>query len=185
MKPLDPKITEICRQSKVSEYLTSKGVEVLQSGPRKRCKCPLGTHADRDPSFYIWTLPDGVEMFKCFGCNTSGNIITVMSILEKQTKGMVVRNLSSKLGISLGQFNFSVPMEPQADEVDELFCDEQDITMQIGGIVVPFLQTNPTHDAVLKISRMYQQLEKMMYEGNVEGVHKYRDVLFRAIEEYH
>ena len=184
MKPLDPKITEICRQSKVSLYLKSRGVEVLQSGIRQRCKCPLGIHPDRDPSFYIWTLPDGTELFKCFGCNTAGNIITIMSILEKQTKGKVVRDLSSKLGISLGKFDFSIPMEPQADEVDELMCDEQDITMQIGGVVVPFLQTHPTPDAIHKISRMYQQLEKMMYMGNTEGVYRYRDMLYKAIEEY-
>jgi DNA primase len=184
MKLLDPKIVEICQRSKVSQYLQSRGVEVLQSGSRQRCKCPIGTHADRDPSFYIWTLPDGTEMFKCFGCLVAGNIITIMSILEKQTKGMVVRDLSAKLGISLSQFNFSVPMEPQADEVDELFCDEQDVTMQIGEIVVPFLQAHPTLDAVQKISRMYQQLERMMYVGDIEGVHKYRDMLFQAVEEY-
>ena len=50
--------------------------------------------------------------------------------------------------------------------------------------MVPFLQMHPTLDAVHKISRMYHQLERMMYIGDVEGVHKYRDMLFKAIDEY-
>jgi DNA primase len=184
MKQLDPKITEMCKAVRISDYLKNKGVEVTTSGSRWKCKCPLGTHADHDPSFYIRTMPDGADMLKCFGCGKAGNIITLMSIMDKKTKGQTVKDLSSQLGITLGKFDFTAQLDPMPDEVDETFCDEQQIMYEVGKIVVPFLQTHQTPDVINKITRLYKQLEQMVFVANIEGACRYRDLIFKAIEEY-
>jgi len=181
---LDPRIVEICKQAKVIEYLESKGIEVLRAGKRWRCKCPLGIHPDHDPSFYITTMPDGAELFRCYGCQNGGNIISLMHLMDKKTKGQVVKELSGKLGIALGKFNFSVAVEPLAEEIDDIFCEEQKVIMEIAQVSVLFLEQHATQDVVNKVSNIYQQLEKMLYLGDVEGTEKYRELLFQALEEY-
>lgn len=98
MRKIDPQITEICRRIKITSYLMSKGVELIQGGGRWRCVCPLPDHDDHDPSCYIRTLPDGTELFKCFGCGKGGSILTLIAEMEKVTKGSVLKKSQLKLG---------------------------------------------------------------------------------------
>ncbi|MEA2511083.1 MAG: primase [Thermomicrobiales bacterium] len=44
-----------------------------QSGGRLLCRCPLGTHEDKTPSFTIYPEPD--PHFYCFGCRLGGSVI--------------------------------------------------------------------------------------------------------------
>lgn len=96
MKALDPQIAEICRVVRITDYLETKGVNLIKSGKRTRCLCPLPSHKDTDPSFYITTLGDGTQLFKCFGCHEAGNIITLMSKMEDESKGKIVKKLRLK-----------------------------------------------------------------------------------------
>jgi DNA primase len=91
MKTLDPQISEICRRVKIVDYLRQKGVNLIKGGNRWRCLCPFPDHKDHDPSFYIRTAPDGAEIFKCFGCGKSGNILSLISGIEGESKGKVVK----------------------------------------------------------------------------------------------
>jgi len=183
MKPLDPQISEMCRRVKISDYLKSKGVELLRAGNRLRCKCPLPTHQDVDPSCYIRTMPDGCELFKCFGCGASGNIITLMAAMEGQNKGQIVKKMSATLGIILNA-KLDIKVEPLPDEVDTIFCEEQDITKDIAQYAVEFLQHSPTQDAMNKVSRMYEMLDKMTRLGDAAGIEKYYRMLVKTIQDY-
>lgn len=184
MKPLDPQIQEVCRRIRITDYLQARGVELLKSGNKWRCICPLPTHNDHDPSCYIRTVDGGVEIFHCFGCHKSGNIITLIAAIENQKPGVVVKKISAQAGITLGQFDPNTRLEPLPDEVLEIFCDEQEFTAQIAQIAVKFLQNHPTEDAVNKVSRMYEMLDKMTREGDLNNIRKYQDMLMKTIEEY-
>lgn len=183
MKPLDPQIAEVCRRIKITDYLRSKGHELLKSGSRMRCKCPLPTHKDFDPSCYIRTMPDGAELFKCFGCGASGNIITLMAAIEGQNKGQIIKRISAQAGIVLNG-KMDIKLEPLSDEIDTIFCEEQDITKDIAQYAVEFMRLNPTPDALNKISRVYEMLDKMTRLGDTAGIEKYYFMLVKIIQEY-
>lgn len=185
MKTLDPQIAEICRRVKITDYLNTKGIELIRSGNRWRCKCPLPGHDDHDPSCYIRTLPDGTELFKCFGCNGGGNIISLIAAMENEGKGYVVKKISLQVGLKLtDKFVASVRLEPLGQEVDEIFCDEQEKTACIAEMVSHFMQAHPTDDVVNKVSRMYQMLDNMTRLGDMEGIERCHDLLAQIVSEY-
>ena len=70
------------------------------------------------------------------------------------------------------------------DEVDQIFCNEQDATEQIAQIAVHFMQANPTEDAVNKISRMYEMLDRMIRMGDIEGIVMYQKILLETVSDY-
>ena len=185
MKSLDPQISELCRRVRIIDYLQARGIEVIRSGNRWRCICPLPDHEDHDPSFYIRTTHDGAEIFHCFGCSKSGNILTLMAAMENQKIGQIIKKISTQAGIIIGKFDPSARFEPLPEEVLEMFCDEQEYSAQIAQIAVEFLKDNPSEDAVNKISRMYEMLDKMSKEGDMEGIRKYMNLLCSTIDEYH
>jgi DNA primase len=88
---IDPQISEICRKIKITDYLAKRGVELIRRGNRFCCCCPMPGHDDHSPSCYIRVMPDGAEVFKCFGCGESGNIITLIAALENESKSKVVK----------------------------------------------------------------------------------------------
>lgn len=169
---LDPAIVEICRKIKITDYLRSRGVEVLKSGQRERCKCPLGTHRDSDPSCYIRTNPDGSQMFKCFGCGVAGNIITIMAAMEGSKKGYIVKSLASKTGVSLASFDEkAAKIEPLTFELDDLFCDEHELVQEVSEYAVSFMHEHCTPDAVNKVGRLYELIDEMAETGDTEGLY--------------
>lgn len=182
---MDQSISEICIRVKISDYLMEKGHEVIRSGRRIRCKCPLGTHRDSDPSFYITTMPDGAEVFKCFGCDKSGNIITIMHLLGKgEKKGDIVRRLAASAGVKLGKFNDGVRTEPHPHDIMALFCDEDDVSATISHIALLFMHTHKSTDAINKVSRLYEMLDELSDRGDLRGIAEVREKLYAVIREY-
>lgn len=168
---MDPAIIEICRKIKITDYLKNRGVEVLKSGNRERCKCPLGTHRDSDPSCYIRMNPDGSQMFKCFGCGVAGNIITIMAAMENSKKGVIIKSLAGKVGVSLSAFDEkAAKIEPLLNETDELFCDEHELVQDIAQFAVKFMQENCCQDVVNKVSRLYEMVDELAELGDTHGV---------------
>lgn len=185
---VDPQISELCRRVRISDYLRSKGVNVIRRGSRECCVCPLGTHRDSDPSCFLRTLADGTELFKCFGCGKGGNIITMMAALEKQTNGQIVKKLSKECGVILtgggGGGGGFVKAEPFSEEVDTIFCDEQDVIADLAEYAVEFMRENPTVDAVNKISRMYDMIDQMVRLGDWDEIERYYEELKKTIFQY-
>ena len=53
------------------------GVELVRSGSRPKCRCPLNTHVDKTPSFVLFT---DSNRYKCFGCGEAGDIFTITGL---------------------------------------------------------------------------------------------------------
>jgi DNA primase len=168
---LSPEISELCKRSKITEYLANRGVTFVTAGGRSRCCCPLPDHDDSTPSFYIYTSSDGAEMFKCFGCGTAGNIITLIHLVEKKAKKDIVKALAKSTGVTLGKFDPATRLEPSNDEVVSCFCDVDQMVSLISVACLQFIHANGgSEDAVNKISRVYQILDDFSKYGQGEHV---------------
>ncbi|MEO0087136.1 MAG: CHC2 zinc finger domain-containing protein, partial [candidate division WOR-3 bacterium] len=75
----------------ISSYLPLKKV-----GRYYRALCPF--HNDTKPSFYI---NPSQQLFHCFGCKESGNVLHFVMKYEKIEFSEAVKFLAEKLGISI------------------------------------------------------------------------------------
>jgi DNA primase len=184
-QPIDPAITEICRKIRIIDYLKDRGVELKKSGRNMKCCCPLPDHADDDtPSFNIRTMPDGVEMFKCFGCGKAGNILTLMHLMTGEKPRTIRERLAAMTGVSLLHFNDFAKTEPLNAEILEIFCEEDEISVQISQIALAFMQANCTRDAINKVSRLYEAVDKMADLGDAKALKACYNKLGETIRRY-
>ena len=185
---IDPVIAEICRRNTITDYLHAKGIDLVKAGKRFKCKCPIPSHTKDDtPSFYVWTAPDGTEMFTCFGrCGTSGNIITLMRLMENEKNGgRGVKMLADKSGMSLKNFKFETRIaEPLPNEIMEFFCEDDKLTIEIAEWAIAFMKVNNTADAVNKVSRLYERIDRMTDIGDEKGLQEVYADLRRTVSEY-
>ena len=79
-------ITEI-----IGEYVQLKG-----NGNRMTGLCPF--HEEKTPSF---TVTQGLQMFKCFGCGEGGSVFKFLQLIDGISFFEAVKSLSDRTGIPL------------------------------------------------------------------------------------
>lgn len=167
---VDPQITDLCRRVRISDHLTSKGVTLVRAGSKVKCSCPLPTHKDdRTPSFYVSTMPDGTELFKCFGCGQGGNIITLIRLMEGGKNGHIIGRLAKSIGVSLSPFShpIDIQLDPTNDEVLRAFCDEDAINQEIADYALEAMTIHKgSPDIIDKVSEVYKILDEMAECGD-------------------
>ncbi|MBQ8411523.1 MAG: DNA primase [Ruminiclostridium sp.] len=77
--------------SVMSSYVTMK-----PAGRDYVCSCPF--HSEKTPSCHIYT---GTQSFHCFGCQTGGDVITVIRLIEHLGYMDAVRLLAQRAGIAV------------------------------------------------------------------------------------
>jgi predicted P-loop ATPase len=65
------------RDNPLSAYLPARGVDLKKNGREWRACCPL--HAEKSPSFTVYQGRKGHQLFRCFGCDASGDVIEFVS----------------------------------------------------------------------------------------------------------
>lgn len=133
---------------------------------------------------------DGTHTFSCLtiavhNCGASGNIITLIARIDGESQKTTVKKISAQAGIVLANLEATARLEPLPDEIELIFCDEQDGATEIAQIAVAFMKQNPTEDVVNKISRMYEMIDKFTRLGDIEQITKYRNMLLETIDEYY
>jgi len=71
-------------------------VALRRVGRRWQGLCPF--HAENTPSFYV---NDELGLYKCFGCNKSGDVITFVREVEHLDFAQAVETLAAKVGIAV------------------------------------------------------------------------------------
>lgn len=86
----------------IGSYLPLKRV-----GKYYRTLCPF--HSERSPSFYV--SPER-QLYHCFGCGASGNVITFLMEYEKLSFPEAVKRLAKRLGIEIEKERIVSKNEP-------------------------------------------------------------------------
>jgi hypothetical protein len=189
MPDVSPQIAEITRKAKITDYLRRRGVELVRAGKNMRCRCPLPGHSkDNTPSFYVRTMPDGGEMFKCFGsCGLAGNIFTLIRLMEGVTNGVIVRRLADQAGIKLDgrrpvDSSDEIKTDPLPYETDAAFSIEDDMITRASLYVLDFMQTHGTPDAIEKGCLFYKKIDEA--RGDDDKIYELMKFLKNSILEY-
>ena len=169
----EDEIKSVARQAKITDYLTEKGVNLSKSGRRVKCCCPLPGHKDDTPSFYIGSKPDGTEVFKCYGCNSFGDVISLAMKLEGVGFMEAMRRLSFKVGIKLTEGKGEPVIHVEMPERDVLLnlSPEDDYGVQISKMLFGYLQSHEfSEDAVDKVSKAYATYDRLVNENDRDGI---------------
>lgn len=87
--------------------------------------CPF--HHDTDPSFHWWKAKD---LFHCFGCGTSGDVIKIHTLLRRRYDGIsmkveqVVQELAQAFGITLNEETGDI-VKSSFERARELMFDKE------------------------------------------------------------
>ena len=120
------------RNTPITSYLYSLGIEpVSMSGGRLVYCCPLT--GERTPSFAVHPQ---TNRFKCFGCDQKGDVIELVTRLEKLNFLPALKRLASVNPESIPSFSFICQpvsnMDSQPDsKTGLLLLDEQPLTSRV------------------------------------------------------
>ena len=89
-------IDEIRTQNDIVEVITESGVALKQAGRNYQGLCPF--HQEKTPSF---SVSQEMQIFKCFGCETGGNVIHFLQKHEGKTFIEAIEWLAERANIPL------------------------------------------------------------------------------------
>jgi DNA primase len=101
-------IEEIREKINIVEFI-SNYIELKRAGSYYKGLCPF--HQERNPSFFVSPQK---QIFKCFGCNVGGDVITFYMKIENLSFKEAVKNLCEKLGINY-EYSKSKEIKPTAE----------------------------------------------------------------------
>ena len=91
-------VNQIKEKYKISDYLGSRGIFQTSTGKDLKYICPL--HNEKTPSFFIYIGEEGYEMYHCFGCLVSGNVISLKAAIENKSFQETIQELGGDIDIS-------------------------------------------------------------------------------------
>lgn len=89
-------IDDIRERNDIVEVISELGLPLKSAGKAYKALCPF--HNEKTPSF---TVSPEKQLFKCFGCDTGGNVITFLQKHEGKTFIEAVEWLADRIGVAL------------------------------------------------------------------------------------
>jgi hypothetical protein len=94
-------------------------------------------------------------------------------MMEGKTNKQVVKEFSNKFGIEIGKFDPGIRIDPLPEDILQRFFEEESESQHIISYARRYLQDHGGRtDAVNKVSRLYKKLDRLLEDGDSEGVHE-------------
>lgn len=96
-------------------------VHMKRSGSGYMGLCPF--HSEKSPSF---SVSPGKQVYHCFGCGESGNVVTFVMKYENATFQEALKILADRAGIKLPEAQYSEEAKKKNEQRDRLFAINKD-----------------------------------------------------------
>lgn len=97
MSDLKASVAEVKAAADIVLYIRGTGIALSPNGVGKwKGLCPF--HQEKTPSF---TVDEGFQSYKCWGCGVSGDLISFVMNTENLTFGETLRKLAEQYGVEL------------------------------------------------------------------------------------
>jgi len=180
----------LCRIN-ILDLISPHVVLKQQRNGEHRGLCPF--HSEKTPSFYV---NENKGVYRCWGCNESGNAISWLIKYDGMTKAEAIRSLMIMAGmdemsdeedmIRKARMASKVVIEQahsgdDSKDPDFIFWDISDVCGEV-------MKMNPDDDALIeKIESILRAMDDMYHEGDEKGLiilHEvYPGMLERKTEE--
>lgn len=85
-----PEVIKLGSRAELYSFIDHIDMTDYLGVPSGMFNCILPGHEDHDPSAHIYTTDDGVQVYKCFGCNQVRTIITITEQLAQCTRKQAI-----------------------------------------------------------------------------------------------
>ncbi len=169
-------IQQILKTKLIVSYLESHGHDpVSQNNYRLNYLCPL--HGpEKSASFYVF-INDEFQYYHCFGCSDHGDIINLVSKLEKITIKQAIVKLAKGLNIDV------------TDELDQIIKDMSqnnvglirsidEISYQLSRTCFAFLeQVKFDQYEVIFMDKVFEKVDKIIHALDLQTLEKVYDII--------
>jgi twinkle protein len=109
-------VKEIKNKVDIVEYI-GKYLPLEKEGSSYKALCPF--HPDKNPSFYI---KPSEQFFKCFGCDTKGDVITFAMKYHNLDFKEAVKMLAEEIGLSIGSKQTEENTQKEKLSIDQIIA---------------------------------------------------------------
>jgi len=166
-------IENILKEKKISSYLEDKGILPTRKFADKQVyRCPVHT-GDNDPSFTVYSNESkGYETYYCFGCQSGGSIIQLISAIEHIPVKDILKDLSSEFKI-----DSKTALEITCDGLEQLLhyhpIKENKILLKLSNICYLFFQEVSFDDEEFKfMDGVFEKIDKVIRNKDIETLTK-------------
>jgi len=147
------------------------GISLSKSGVSHKGICPMPSHKDTEPSFFVTQIPDGTWLYDCFGCGSGGTIIDFCQdyfSLDHPSDALVA--ILEKSGMDTGQDALV-----QAIKQAKIGCD-RDKKLECSHYVAArncwrLLRAFPNDQKIENwVGKSYRRMNKMLADHNIRGI---------------
>lgn len=136
-------LNRLKKETRLSDIASTR-IRLKKDGNEWKGLCPF--HREKSPSFTIRTGSDGVDLFKCFGCQKSGNIFQFLMEFDKITFDEAVKSVAHFSGwIEPERTKQDAKWESGKKQVDKVF---KTVFNEEEKITYPISELKPAEEAL-------------------------------------
>ena len=106
-------IEKVLSAANVVDFISDR-IDLRRAGANYKACCPF--HDEKTPSFVV---SEAKQIFKCFGCGASGDVIKFIMLFDNLTYPEAIRAIAQKVGVEIVE-EFSPRSNGNEDEVNRL-----------------------------------------------------------------
>lgn len=163
-------IKKILEEKKITDFLEVKGVLSARSLNDKLVyHCPIHS-GDNDPSFVVYTN-DIYENFYCYGCHAGGNIINLISEIDKKSIKQVIRELAKHLNIKEEDI-LDAEIEKLEKEIESRNNIEE-LSLKLSRCCYNYFETVDFNKAeMIFFEKVFEKIDKIIHSNDIDSLQK-------------
>ena len=170
-------IERIFQEKKITDLLSDRGIlPAREYAGKKFYNCPLHS-GDKDPSFVVYT-DSTYENYICYGCKSGGNVINLLSAIDK----MSIKKAASLLldGIEISD---EVELKFIIKGMEEFALEDRDkklleILLKINVFCYTYIQgTNFDSEEIEFVDELFHRVDKAAISRDVKCLEEMYDIL--------
>lgn len=179
-------IQQVVNSNSIREYLKNRGIVPKKVGEQSSCYCcPLPSHNDKTPSFHVYHRDGQCENFYCFGCHSSGDIISLNAAINEVSWGQSLYEFSKDQTIdktSLGRDSYILKkIKNDMKQKNEQYSEINDIGLlswKISNRCRNYAtRVNFDKNELLFLENLYKQLDKFIENNDLDSILKINDYI--------
>lgn len=161
-------VKSLKRTVRIGDVLGERGISPSKRfGSKLIYKCPIHSNDD-SPSFHVYEKENGDDFF-CYGCKVGGDVVKLVTVLNKCSNRDAFKILGDKAGISYDPYLYSIDLS--IGNFESYDCsDDLDSFMLYITMAYRKLKKNGIHSLVSEIDSRWNEIDHMYWSMNRDGL---------------
>lgn len=161
-------VKSLKRIVKIEDVLSERGVSPSKKfGSKLIYKCPIHT-GDDSPSFHVYEKDNGDDFF-CYGCKVGGDVVKLVTVLNKCSNRDAFKILGDKAGIAYDPYLYSIDLGIGNFESYD-YGEDLDSLMLYITMTYRKLKKNGMSSIVSEIEKKWVEIDNMYWSMNHDGL---------------